>query len=269
MAKPQYTMFVDDTGDVTASTTNHPATRFASLTGVIFERDYLLNTFEPGWQKVVSRTFGVDDNGNPPILHRRKMISPPEKGPFSCLRDPILRQNWNMSCLDMMTRASYSVITICLDKVAFYYHHPNARLDVYETLFQNIIERYFYFLRGDGTGDVVVEAQNPGTDQAIKERFKTVMLDGTEHIPADRLSEVFTSREIKISPKNRGLIGLQMADLLARPAFAHCRAIYTRDTSDLTGFARQIAPIIEDYKFYRDREGNPDRYGRVWRPQKR
>lgn len=262
-------MFVDDTGDVTPSTTNNPATRFASLTGVIFERDYLANTFEPGWRKVVGRTFGTDDAGNPPILHRRKMISPPKAGPFACLHDAATRLKWNASCLDMMTRASYSVITVSLDKVAFYYHHPKATLDVYETLFQNIVERYFYFLRANGTGDVVVEAQNADTDRAIKERFRKAIEGGTEHIPTNKLQAVFESKEIKIVPKSRGLVGLQMADLLARPAFAHCRAIYTRDTSDLTGFAREIAPVLEDYKFYRDKHGQTEGYGRVWRPQKR
>jgi hypothetical protein len=197
------------------------------------------------------------------------MISPPKQGPFACLHDAVERQKWNTACLDMMTRASYTVITISLDKVAFYYHHPKATLDVYQTLFQNIVERYFYFLRAHGSGDVVVEAQNSGTDKAIKERFKTIMLEGTEHIPAANLAGVFSSKEIKIVPKERGLIGLQMADLLARPAFAHCRAVYTQDTSDLAGFAREIAPILEAYKFYRDKDGKPDRYGRVWRPQKR
>ncbi len=262
-------MFVDDTGDVSPSTSNNPATRFASLTGVIFERNYLISTFEPGWRKVVGRTFGVDEKGNPPILHRRKMVSPPKQGPFACLHDASARLKWNTSCLDMMTRANYSVITISLDKIGFYYHHPKSELDVYELLFQNIIERYFYFLRNNGIGDVVFEAQNPRTDSAIKERFKKIMLEGTEHIPAARLTDVFTSREIKIVPKDKGLIGLQMADLLARPAFAHCRAVYTQDTSDLAGFARDIAPVLENYKFYRDNNGNPDRYGRVWRPQKR
>jgi hypothetical protein len=262
-------MFVDDTGDVTPSTTNDPKTRFASLTGVIFERDYLISTFEPGWRKLVGRTFGTDDDGNPPVLHRRKMISPPKEGPFACLHDDATRSKWNASCLDMMTRASYTVITISLDKVAFYYHHPKATLDVYETLFQNIVERYFYFLRTNGTGDVVVEAQNSSTDQAIKERFRKAIEGGTEHISSDKLQSVFESREIKIVPKKRGVIGLQMSDLLARPAFAHCRAMHTNDTSDLAGFAREIAPILENYKFYRDDEGKPDGYGRVWRPQKR
>jgi hypothetical protein len=269
MTKPKFTMFVDDTGDVTASTTNDAKTRFASLTGVIFDRDYLTATFEPGWRKVVGRTFGLDELGEPPRLHRRQMISPPERGPFACLRDPTTRANWNYSCLDMMTRAKYTVITVSLDKVAFYYHHPNSALDVYQILFQNIVERYFYYLRANGAGDVVVEAQNPGADQAIKSRFREIMEGGTEHIRTDLLGQVFTSKEIKIVEKKRGLIGLQMADLLARPAFAHCRAKYTGDTSDLTGFAREIAPILEDYKFYRDKGGNPDGYGRVWRPQKR
>lgn len=266
MERPQFSMFIDDTGDVTSSTTNNPAQRYASITGVIFDRDYLVSTFEPSFKKVVERHFGLDDIGKLPVLHRRKMISPPKKGPFSCLRDIVKRQAWDAACLDMMTRAKYTVITICLDKVAFYYHHPNAELDVYETLIQNAIERYFYFLRDNGHGDVIVEAQNPGTDEIIKARFRAAIERGTGFISGEKLQSVFTSKEINIEPKQAGFAGLQFADLLARPAFAHCRATYVNDTSDLTAFARQIAPILETYKFYRSKAGQPDGYGRVWRP---
>lgn len=256
-------MFIDDTGDVTNSTTNAPQNRFASISGVIFDRAYLAATFEPSFRKIVKRHFGAEDV----VLHRRKMISPPKLGPFACLHDPAKKDAWDRSCLDMMTRANYTVITICLDKVAYYYHHPDANLDVYETLIQNALERYFYFLRSKAArGDVAVEKQNPGTDTAIKKRFRHIMQNGTDHISADKLQAVFTSREINIEPKEAGFPGLQFADLIARPAFAHCRATYMNDTSDLTAFARQIAPILEDYKFYRDSDGNPDRYGRVWRP---
>jgi hypothetical protein len=266
MARPQYSMFIDDTGDVTSSTTNDPQNRYASISGVIIERNYLSSTFEPSFQKIVKRHFGEKPDGSPVVLHRRQMISPPREGPFACLRDQIKRDAWDKACLDMMTRAAYTVITVCLDKVSYYYHHPKAKLDVYETFIQNAIERYFYFLKAHGVGDVVVEAQNRGTDEAIKARFRTAIENGTEHITSDKLQAVFTSREINIEPKQAGYPGLQFADLIARPAFAHCRAHYAKDTSDLTAFARQISPILEDYKFYRDKNGNPDGYGRVWRP---
>lgn len=262
MEKPKFSMFIDDTGDVTNSTTNSPQNRFASITGVIFDREYLSETFEPSFRKVVRRHFGDEKQ----ILHRRKMISPPQHGPFAVLRDPVKRDAWDRGCLDMMRRAKYIVITICLDKVAFYYHHQDAKLDVYEILIQNAIERYFYFLRSNGVGDVVVESQNGATDFTIKERYRQVFENGTEHIDAAKIQSVLTSREINIEPKSAGYPGLQFADLVARPAFAHCRAVYMRNTSDLTAFARQIAPILEDFKFYRDSNGNPDGYGRVWRP---
>ncbi|NML07921.1 DUF3800 domain-containing protein [Sphingomonas sp. G-3-2-10] len=259
-------MFIDDTGDVTNSTTNDAQNRYASITGVIIDRTYLEKTFEPSFQTIVKRHFGENEDGTPVILHRRKMISPPQLGPFACLRDQAKRDAWDRACLDMMTRAAYTVVTVCLDKVAFYYHHPKATLDVYQTLIQNAVERYFYFLRANGTGDVVVEAQNAGTDLAIKTRFRAVIENGSEHISADKLQAVFTSKEINIEPKSAGYPGLQFADLIARPAFAHCRAVYANDTSDLTAFARQIAPILENYKFYRSKEGKPDGYGRIWRP---
>jgi len=58
---------------------------------------------------------------------------------------------------------------------------------------------------------------------------------------------------------------LQFADLLASTCFAHCRRIYANGP-EFNPFAMRVASLIETEKFYRDHNGNPHRYGRVWRP---
>ena len=105
-------MFIDDTGDVTNSTTNAAQNKYASITGVIFDRQYLAQTFEPSFRRVVKRHFGEGAKGQPVVLHRRAMISPPSLGPFACLRDASARDAWEKSCLDMMTRAAYTATRI-------------------------------------------------------------------------------------------------------------------------------------------------------------
>lgn len=259
----RYRMFIDDTGNVTAAASNHPQKRYAGITGVIFELDYLHNTFEPSFRELRERHFGKLPNGKPHILHLRKMKT--AQGPFQVLSNAENRERWERAALSMFQRAQYHVITVGLDKIGFYYKHPEWNGDVYELLVGNAIERYFYFLRGRGEGDIIAEAINASCDQTLKDLYKRFYLKGTDHIPPDRLQKVLSSKEIKIKPKNQNIDGLQVADLLASTCFNHCRRIYDNGPP-YSPFSMRVADIVEAEKFYRDATGNPNRYGRVWRP---
>jgi hypothetical protein len=168
----------------------------------------------------------------------------------------------------MYQRASYSVITTSIDKVAFYYHYPNWNEDVYSLLVQNAIERYFYFLRANGgVGDVMAEAVGDKPDKALRVRYAWAYENGTEHISAHKLQRRLTSREIKIKPRSDDISGLQMADLLAKTCFDHCRRVYT-GYGPPRGFSARVATFLETEKYYRRPDGDPDTYGRVWRPKR-
>jgi hypothetical protein len=264
-AKPQrYRMFIDDTGNVDSGASNHPQRRFASITGVILEWDYLHLRFDPGFSRLKQRHFGLTPGGTPPVLHLRRLKK--AEGPFRVLADGAKRKAWEEDCFSMYVRAQYSVVTVSVDKIAFYNKHPAWQGDVYELLVGNAIERFFYFLRNrNGVGDVMAEAVNGDADEVLKALYSRFYENGTQHIPAKLLQPVLTSKEIKIKPKNANISGLQLADLLASTCFSHCRRIYAGGpTFDL--FAMRVAELIEVQKFYRDRNGDPHRYGRVWRP---
>lgn len=260
---PDFRMFIDDTGNVDQAASNHPQRRFASITGVIFEWEYLNLVFNTGFSKLKHRHFGVMPNGKPPILHLRKLKQ--AEGPFRVMTSLEKREAWQRDCYSMYRRAQYHVITVSVDKIAFYHAHPNWQGDVYALLVGNAIERYFYFLRNRGTGDVMAEAVNGPLDEQLKDLYRRYYHEGTDHIGAALLQPVLSSNEIKIKPKNADIAGLQMADLLASTCFNHCRRIYANGPA-YDGFAMRVADLIEQRKFYRDHNGNPHRYGRVWRP---
>ncbi len=259
-------MFIDDTGEVDNAATNQVERRFASITGVIFDLDYYHSRFDASFRELKFRQFGLTKKGRPPILHRRALID--ASGAFRCLHDGGMRQEWDRRCLLMYERATYQVVTACVDKVAFYYHHPNWEGEIYTLLVQNAIERYWYFLRHmDGTGDVMAESVGK-PDLALKARYAHVYLNGTEYIPAEKIQSRLTSKEIKIKPKSDDISGLQMADLLAKTSFDNCRHRYT-GTPAPQGFSAGVAALLEEQKYYRDAKGNPDKYGRMWRPKLR
>lgn len=257
-------MFIDDTGNVHTRTSNHPQSRFAGVVGVIFEMDYLHSTFEPSFEKLKAKHFGLRDDGKTHVLHLRRMKK--AEGPFAQLGNADFRQQWEEACMRMYTLAAYTVITVCVDKVAFYAAHPDWQGSIYRLLVGNAIERYFYYLRSrNGTGDVLTEATNSDLDRDIKSLYRHFYEAGTDHIPSFRLKTRLSSNEIKIKPKTDNLAGLQLADMLAATCFSHCRRIYAEGPT-FDPFAMSVAELIEGHKFYRDHNGNPHSYGRVWRP---
>lgn len=257
-------MFIDDTGEVDNAATNHVARRFASITGVIFDLNYYHTTFDPSFHELKLRHFGNTKRGRPPILHRRALIA--SSGAFQCLSDAAKRSAWDEACLSMYARARYHVVTTCVDKISFYYHHPNWMKDIYTLLVQNAVERYWYFLRSqDATGDVMAESIGK-PDVHLKARYAHVWQHGTEHISAQNIQRRLSSKEIKIKPKCDDISGLQMADLLAKPSFDNCRHLYANGPEP-RGFSSEVASVLENDKYYRDANGRPHRYGRVWRPK--
>jgi hypothetical protein len=166
----------------------------------------------------------------------------------------------------MYERATYTVVSVGVDKIAFYARHATWEKSIYELLVGNAIERFFYFLRDKGTGDVMAEATNCPLDDELRSLYKNFYNNGTEHIPGDRLRSVLTSAEIKIKPKKKNIAGLQLADLLASTCFAHLRRTYSNGP-DFDPFAMRVADLIEREKFYRHPETNkPHGFGRIWRP---
>lgn len=168
--------------------------------------------------------------------------------------------------MSMYRRAQYTVVAVGIDKIAFYAQHAGWNGSIYETLVGNAIERYFYFLRGRGTGDVMAEATNSPLDQKLKHLYSKFWQNGTDHISGDKLRPVLSSKEIKIKPKSQDVAGLQFADLLASTCFSHCKRIYA-DGPAFDPFAMSVADLIEREKFYRNpKTRDPHGYGRVWRP---
>lgn len=269
MPDPDFRMFIDDTGCVRDEATNHPQRRFGGVVATIFNLNYLRQTFEPGFDSLRERHFGRGANGHLPILHLRKMKNPSQHGPFAALSNNEYRERWEKDCFSMYQRAQYTVVSVCIDKVAFYAANPSWERSIYELLVGNAIERFFYFLRAhNATGDVMAEATNSSLDRQLKDLYLGFYNNGTQHISAQSLQNRLSSREIKIKPKSENVQGLQFSDLLASTCFSHCKRIYA-DGPEYDEFAMKVANLMENEKFYRHpTSGNPHGYGRIWRPER-
>lgn len=263
--RKRYRMFIDDSGNVTRTKSAHEQARYGSVTGVIFEFDYLHRTFEPGFLKLKERHFGVNPGtGRPYCSHLRRMKA--YEGPFVRLRDEGEKLKWQRGCYSMYRRANFHVITVGADKEAFYEKHPAWDGSMYAMLGVNAFERFVYYLRHmKGQGDVVVEGINPGLDEEIGSAYRRFYENGSDYMPPRVVQAVLTTRELKIADKEADVQGLQLADLLASTCFAHIK--HLRGFPAIKDeFGKEVADLMEMEKFYRSNSGNPEGYGRVWRP---
>ena len=78
-------MYVDEVGNADLKASSDPNHRYLSLTGVVFDLDYVDRVLAPEMEALKRRYFRahVDE---PLILHRKELVN--KKYPFQALRDP-------------------------------------------------------------------------------------------------------------------------------------------------------------------------------------
>jgi hypothetical protein len=99
----------------------------------------------------------------------------------------------------------------------------------------------------------------------LRQAFTAAHDNGTSALTAQVHQARLTSRELKVKPKKANISGLQLADLVAYPAF---RAVLWRTAkvafpANMTG---QIASILEASKFRRSPSGTIVGWGTKWLP---
>jgi hypothetical protein len=263
-----YRIYIDDSGNVDLIANNDPNVRYGSITAVVLKAEYLDKTFNSSFQLLVDKHFGKGTEEKPRTVHRRVLNSPPDHGPHSVLKDENKRRLWDADCLRMYEVADYVVISACVDKIEWYHHYPTWEGDFYEVLVQAVLERAFYYLRFRGKAEVNIETKNPSRDLRIKEHYRKALVDGFQHISAEKLQKVLTSRELNILKKGDAKPGVQLADLLAGPALQHIRFENTGRHPILSDFTQKIAAILEKKFYCETKDGNTTVYGKLWRPAK-
>jgi hypothetical protein len=98
-------------------------------------------------------------------------------------------------------------------------------------------------------------------------QYRRIGTQGTYFVPAAVFGAVLTSKELKVKTKQANVAGLQLADLIAHPAYRALQA----DNSvaiELPPFAAQVHRLLREKEKYVALPGQPD-FGRKWLPAKR
>lgn len=259
----KYRMYVDEVGNSDLNASTDPNHRYLSLTGVIFDLDYVNRTVFSTVEGLKVRYFASHPD-DPVILHRKELVN--KRPPFAALRDPKVETSFNHDLLVMLAQLDYTVITVVIDKLEHQRRYTTWRFDPYHYCLTVIVERFVLWLNArGGQGDVMAESRGGKEDRRLKDSFERVHEKGSDYIKPEQFAARLTSRQLKVKSKSNNIAGLQIADLLAHPSYRATLARHERQALP-DNFGGQIAQILEDMKYHRSERGQIDGWGRKWLP---
>ena len=254
----KYRIYIDECGNSDLASSDDPNHRFLNLTGIIVNLEHVSQTIHGAMEALKFKYFGSHPD-DPIILHRAELVN--KKPPFEVLRDPAVQTAFDSELLALMGAWEFSVITVMIDKKKHRETYSTWRYDPYHYCLAVLLERFSFWLAGKkAMGDVMAESRGSKEDRRLKDSFAGLIEKGTEYVKPEQFHATFTSKQLKVKPKQANVSGLQLADLLSHPS--RCEML---DEKGLLGrllapFAAKVVPILQA-KYYQEK-GNF--YGKKW-----
>ncbi|MDH7604870.1 MAG: DUF3800 domain-containing protein [Melioribacter sp.] len=195
----KYRIYIDEVGNNDLESSDNPNHRYLSLTGLIFELNYVKDVVTPALERLKQKYFPYHPD-EPVILHRKELVG--KKFPFNSLRDKNVEDAFNAEFLKLLNDLDYSVVSVLIDKKEHKIKYQTWKYDPYHYCMEIIIERFFFFLESfDSFGDVMVESRGGKEDMRLKKSYSKIFQIGTQFIESERLQKRLTSKELKVKPK--------------------------------------------------------------------
>lgn len=259
----KYRLYIDEVGNPDLGASEVPNHRYLSLTGVVFDLEYVEQRVFTRLEELKRRYFASHPD-DPVILHRKELVN--QRSPFEALKDPAVRDRFDTELMGLLDDLEYTVFTTVIDKLEHKQRYTVWRCDPYHYCLHVVLERYVMWLeRKDGEGDVLAESRGGKEDRRLKDSFEGIWQNGTDFVEANRFQAKLTSRQLKVKAKSNNIAGLQIADLIAHPAFR--AALARREARQLPlNFGGEVAQLLERSKYDRSPGGRIDGWGRKWLP---
>jgi hypothetical protein len=203
-------IFVDESGDHGLVNLSPDYPVFVLLFAVFKKHDYVHHVCR-AVQEFKMEFWGHDEV----VLHEHDLRKP--TGNFAFLLRQELREQFHSKLTQIMAALPATIIAVLIDKPAFLarYHHP---VSPYDYALEAGLERAYRHLHDLGESaaetSVVVECRGRREDAELELAFRRVC-DGS-----NVLNRKLPFRLVMI-PKSANSVGLQMADLMARPVGIH------------------------------------------------
>lgn len=206
MQNSDFIAYVDESGDHSLDRINPQFPLFV-LSFCVFRKEDFFRRIVPSMLEFKFKHFGHDCV----VLHEAEIRK--QRGAFSLLRDPNLRDAFLQDLSALMVAAPFSVIATVIKKDAVQVSGIRHE-HIYHLAMGFALERLHRFIAEQGQAGlkthVVVECRGASEDQDLEEEFRRICdgKNGLDHrLPFD---VVFADKKTNSS-------GLQLADLVARP----------------------------------------------------
>lgn len=255
----KFRLYIDESGNPDLQNSDNLLHRFLSITGVIVDLDYVAKVLAPELETLKRKHFDYHPD-DPVVLHRKELVN--QKYPFESLADPKKEAEFNKDLLQILERIDYKVISVVIDKKLQRDLYKVWHYDPYHYCLAVTLERYIHFLESNGCrGDAMAESRGGKEDLRLKRSYETLFEQGTEFVSPERFQYAFTSRQLKVKPKQNNIAGLQVADLVAHPSQRHILRHYSIVVDNRATFGDKIAGILVKDKYYRSSAGVIEGYG--------
>ncbi len=199
-------VFVDESGDHGLESISQDYPVFVLLFA-IFRKDEYVQRVCRDVQLLKIRFWGHDEV----VLHEHELRKP--AGHFQILLQREIRESFHAELTNLMAALPMTVVAVVIDKPAFITRYKTP-VSPYDYALEAGLERVHRHLAGLGDGDketpVIVECRGRKEDAELELAFRRVC-DGS-----NALGKPLPFRHVMI-PKAANSIGLQLADLMARP----------------------------------------------------
>lgn len=210
-------MYIDESGSHSYSKSDAVDKRYLCILGVIISEPEIENKLIPYVRDL--KNIVRKDPDEEIILHREE-IANRQGSIFGRLKDPALEIKWNEQVAKIIKDVNFRICAVVLDK-RMHENGYSSPMNPYHYCLHMLVERYVKYLEQTGNeniGDVMAEARGGVEDTALQSEYTTVYQSGTFFVPASRFQSRLTSKDIKITPKDKAVAGLELADLLVLAA---------------------------------------------------
>ena len=205
-----YVIFADESGDHSLAPIDGAYPVFV-LDFCIFRKDYFANTIVPKVQMFKFKHFGHDMV----VLHEHDIRK--QKPPFVFLQNREKREAFMNGLSALIDGAEFTIVATVIDKHRYARTHLRPE-NPYELALKFCMERAHSFLRDrrqhTRTTHIVVERRGKREDDELELAFRRVLASSSFGITMPKF-------EIAFADKKTNSIGLQLADLTARPIGRH------------------------------------------------
>jgi len=214
MANTQRYIFIDESGDHNLDPKKVDETYpIFVLAGCIFEKGYYENTVVPSFKKLKEDFFGSPDI----IFHTAEMIRPiksKEKGFLKLIKEDF-RIKLYSALNKLLDETQFALAACVIKKHDHLEKYGVSALDPYLLSFDNLLNRFIFQINKSEQGIIVAEKRGSILDNQLDIAWLNAKISGTKFVRGAEIREKIES--LKMIPKSKNEIGLQISDFVASP----------------------------------------------------